>query len=150
MVLASHGDPGTLMKRLSVSVLVIALMLPAKSLSAQSAPAGTWSVNIGPNAKNWGYVGITKDFLVNKHFSLFVTGGFGTTLIGAGGAFYVTSFHENSFVFSANAGLVAAYANAAYQLKAGRRGFVTAGVSYGYYFLQHKGPLPILSYELRF
>src|SRR5262249_40158767 len=67
-----------------------------------------------------------------------------------GGAYYVTSIYENGFVFSANAGLVATYANAAYQLKTGRRGFVTAGVSYGYYFLQYKGFLPIVSYELRF
>ena len=63
---------------------------------------------------------------------------------------FVTSFHENSFVFSANAGLIGEYANAAYQWKVGRRGFVTTGMSYGYYFLQYKGPLPVLSYELRF
>src|ERR1051325_4902575 len=138
------------MKRLSIAVLMIALMLSANGLFAQSATDGTWSVNIGPNAKNWGFAGITKDFTVNHHFSLFVAAGLGTTLIGGGGAYYVTSLHENSFVFSANAGVVGTYANAAYQLKAGRRGFVTAGVSYGYYFLQYKGLLPLISYELRF
>jgi len=139
-----------LVKRLSVAVLVIALMLPAKGLFAQSATDGTWSVNIGPNAKNWGYVAVTKDFLLNKHVSLFVTGGLGTTFIGGGGAFYTRSFHESSVVFSANAGVLAKYANVAYQQKLGRLGFVTGGVSYGYYFLQYKGALPLVSYEWRF
>ena len=138
------------MKGLFVTVLVIALLLHADGLFAESASGGTWSVNIGPNAKNWGYVGITKDFLINKHFTLFVTGGLGTTLIGGGGAYYVTSFQENSFIFSSTAGIVGAHADACYQWKVGKRGFITTGVSYGSFFLQYKGFLPVASYELRF
>lgn len=116
----------------------------------QAGAPRTWSVNFGPNAKNWGYVGVTKDFLVNERLSLFVTGGLGTFLAGGGVAFYTRSYHESSFVFSSTVGLVGADVNACYQLKAGEHGFVTAGVSYGDYFMQYRGFLPVVSYEIRF
>ena len=119
-------------------------------LFAQSS-SGTWSVNFGPNAKNWGIAGVTKDFpKLKDHVSLFVTGGMTTTVVGGGAAYYVTSFHKSSFVFSSTIGIVGAHADAAYQWKIGRRGFLTTGVSYGAYFMQYEGVLPVLSYEIRF
>lgn len=133
-----------------LSVAGAMMALTSGNLFAQSS-TGTWSVNFGPNAKNWGFVGITKDFLKqNDHVSLFVTGGLATTVIGGGAAYYVTSFHKSSVVFSSTVGVVGAHADAAYQWKLGRRGFLTTGVSYGAYFMQYEGFLPVLSYELRF
>jgi len=141
-----------MLKRSMVLVpgIALLLLLNAGTLRAQSRSDRTWSVNVGPNAKNWGYVGATKDFLVTDHLSLFVTGGLGTTLVGGGAAYYVTSFSRSGLVFSATAGITGAHADAAYQWKAGSRGFFTTGVSYGSYFLQYKGFLPVLSYEFRF
>ena len=135
---------------LTMGAIALMFLLSSGSLFGQSTGGPTWSVNVGPNAKNWGFVGITKDFVIKDRLSFFVTGGFGTILVGGGAAYYVTSFHESSFVFSSTAGLIGYHADAAYQWKAGRRGFVTTGVSYGFYFLAYKGFAPVLSYEVRF
>ena len=134
---------------MTAAVAVMFLLSIAPDLSAQS-DRPTSSVNFGPNAKNFGIVGVTKDFLMNDHFSLFVTGGLTSPFFGGGAAYYVTSYHKSSFVFSSVIGAVGAQANAAYQWKAGKRGFVTTGVSYGYYGLQYEGFVPLLSYEIRF
>jgi hypothetical protein len=102
-------------------------------------------------ARLFRWIGITKDYLKKSdHVSFFVTGGFAQPVIGGGAAYYVTSFHKSSFVFSSTIGIAGAQANAAYQRKVGERGFVTAGVSYGAYFMQYVGALPVLSYERRF
>jgi hypothetical protein len=135
-----------------VTLFIIGTMLAVSSgnVFAQSS-MGTRSVNFGPNAKNWGVVGITKDFpKFDDHVSFFVTGGFTTTVVGGGVAYYVTSFHKSSFVFSSTIGIVGAHADAAYQWKVRKRGFLTTGVSYGAYFMQYEGVLPVVSYELRF
>jgi len=124
-------------------------LLKAPDLSAQSA-GPTRSVNFGPNTRNFGIVGVTKDFLMNEHFSLYVTGGLTSPFIGGGAAYYMTSYHKSSFVFSSTIGAVGAQANAAYQWKAGKRGFVTTGVSYGLYALEYEGFVPLISYEIRF
>jgi hypothetical protein len=131
---------------MTTSVAVGMLLLNAPHLFAQSDEP-TWSVNFGPNAKNVGFVGVTKDFLLNDHFSLFVTGGLTSP---GGAAYYVKSCHKSSFVFSSSVGVVGAQANAAYQWKAGKRGFVTTGVSYGLFALEYQGFVPLLSYEIRF
>jgi hypothetical protein len=134
---------------MTTSVAVGMLLLNAPHLFAQSDDP-TRSVNFGPNAKNVGIVGVTKDFLLNDHFSLFVTGGLTSPAIGGGAAYYVKSYHKSSFVFSSTVGVVGAQANAAYQWKAGKRGFVTTGVSYGLFALEYQGFVPLLSYEIRF
>src|SRR3954471_17594991 len=134
---------------MTTSLSVGMLLLNAPYLFAQSDGA-TRSVNFGPNAKNFGIVGVTKDFLLNDHFSLFVTGGLTSPFIGGGAAYYVKSYHKSSFVFSSTIGAVGAQANAAYQWKAGKRGFVTTGVSYGLYALEYEGFVPLISYEIRF
>jgi hypothetical protein len=137
-----------LVMTLSVALGVVAFS--SGNLFAQSSP-GTWSANFGPNAKNWGIAGVTKDFpKINDHVSLFVTGGMTTTVIGVGAAYYVTSLHKSSFVFSSTIGVVGAHADAAYQWKVSKRGFLTTGVSYGAYFMQYEGVLPVLAYEIRF
>jgi hypothetical protein len=130
-------------------ISVVIVLSNASNLFAQSE-GPTRSVNFGPNAKNFGIVGVTKDFLLNDHFSLFVTGGLTSPFIGGGAAYYVKSYHKSSFVFSSTIGAVGAQANAAYQWKAGKRGFVTTGVSYGLYALEYDGFVPLISYEIRF
>jgi hypothetical protein len=133
----------------TTSLAVVMVLLNATHLFSQSE-GPTRSVNFGPNAKNFGLVGVTKDFLLNDHFSLFVTGGLTSPFIGGGAAYYVTSYHKRSFVFSSAIGAVGAQANAAYQWKVGKRGFVTTGVSYGLYALEIDGFVPLISYEIRF
>jgi hypothetical protein len=133
----------------TTAVATLMLLWTAPDLFAQS-DGPTRSVNFGPNAKNFGIVGVTKDFLINDHVSLFVTGGITSPFIGGGAAYYVTSYHKRSFVFSSTIGAVGAQANAAYQWKVGKRGFVTTGVSYGLYALEYEGFVPLLSYEIRF
>jgi hypothetical protein len=134
---------------MTTSLAVGILLMNTPYLFAQSE-SPTRSVNFGPNAKNFGIVGVTKDFLLNDHFSLFVTGGLTSPFIGGGAAYYVKSYHKSSFVFSSTVGAVGAQANAAYQWKAGKRGFVTTGVSYGLYALEYEGFVPLISYEIRF
>lgn len=109
-----------------------------------------WSFNIGPNAKNWGYVGLTRDYPVNDNFSLFVTGGLGTILIGGGAAYYANAYYEDSLVLSATVGLLGAHADLAYQWKLRQKDFLTLGASYGVYFMQYQGFLAVASYEFRF
>lgn len=150
-ILTTVFEGPVMMKKLFMTAAITALMLGLNSniLLAQSN-ARNWSVNFGPNAKNWGYVGVTRDFPLNEHFSLFATGGWGATFVGGGTAFYATSIYKSSLVVSGTAGIIGAHVDVAYQWKAGKRGFVTTGASYGHYFLQYNGFLPVLSYELRF
>jgi hypothetical protein len=134
-------------------IVFLFVLLPAEQAAHAAESLGevrTWSVNLGPNAKNWGYAGVTKDFLVNEHLSLFVTGGLGTFIVGSGVAYYTQAYAESSFVFSGTVGIVGADVNACYQLKTSTLGFFTAGISYGEYFMQYRGFLPVLSYEMRF
>jgi len=63
---------------------------------------------------------------------------------------YTQSFDESSFVISSTLGIVGADVNVCYQLKTWELGFITGGVSYGEYFMQYRGFLPVLSYEYRF
>ncbi|HET9132061.1 MAG TPA: hypothetical protein VFO86_13990 [Terriglobia bacterium] len=134
----------------TLSVVTVWMAFSSVDLFAQSSP-GTWSANFGPNAKNYGFAAVTKDFpKLNDHVSLFATAGLTTTVLGGGAAYYVTSFHKSSFVFSSTIGIVGAHADAAYQWKVSKRGFLTTGVSYGAYFMQYEGFLPVLSYEIRF
>src|SRR4051812_14902232 len=81
---------------MTTSLAVGILLMNTPYLFAQSE-SPTRSVNFGPNAKNFGIVGVTKDFLLNDHFSLFVTGGLTSPFIGGGAAYYVKSYHKSSF-----------------------------------------------------
>jgi len=87
--------------------------------------------------------------MISDNMTFFLTGGLGTILGGAGIACY-SNRDGNGVAASATAGIAGAHVNLAYQFKLGQRGFLIAGGSYGVYFMQYDGFLPVLSYEYRF
>ena len=108
----------------------------------------TFNAGIG-SPKAWNYVGITKEYLLDEHTAFFVTGGFGTALIGAGFAYYGNR-EGNGVVISSAIGIVDLQATLAYQYKAGPQDFIAVGGSYGVFFMQCMCWLPVLSYEHRY
>lgn len=128
---------------------------PSKAQETQAAlPASyqpkTWTFNAGIGSpKAWNYAGITKEFLLGDHAALFVTGGLGTALIGAGFAYYGHR-EGNGVIVSSAIGIVDLQATLAYQLKVGQQDFIAIGGSYGILFMQCECWLPVLSYEHRY
>lgn len=109
-----------------------------------------WTFNAGIGSpKAWNYAGITREYLIDKHTSVFVTGGLGTALIGTGIAYYGNR-EGNGIVVSSTIGIVDLQATLAYQVKIGPEDFVSAGESYGMFFMQCYCLLPVLSYEHRY
>lgn len=96
----------------------------------------------------WNFVGLTREFSAG-HFRPFATAGFGSFLIG-GGASYYTNPGRNSFVLSAAGGLAGVHFAAALDLQLSPQAGLVLGGSYGNYFLQYTGPLPIASLQIRF
>ena len=147
------------MRRITFRLLILTLVMgfPATALaqeaagrSSETAPPRTWAVHLGAgSAKAWNFMGVTKEFLLNEHTTLFLTAGFGTILVGGGAAYY-TNRSGSGLVASATAGLAGAHLNLGGQLKVSRRGFLTAGGSFGTYFLQYRGSLPFAAFEYRF
>ena len=78
----------------------------------------------------------------------FVTGGLGSFFVG-GGLIYYTNPDGTGLVLSAAAGAVGAQAAAGLDLRLSRRAGLVLGGSYGTYFLQYTGPLPIASLQVR-
>ena len=138
-------------------ILLLTMGAPAAVLAQENeAPPSesdgprTWTVHAGAgSSKAWNFTGVTKEFLLNEHTAFFLTAGFGTILVGGGAAYY-TNRSGNGLVASATAGLAGAHLNLGGQLRVSRRGFLTAGGSFGTYFLQYRGPLPFASFEYRF
>jgi len=108
------------------------------------------SVSAGPSVKAWNYAGYTKDFVINDHCTLYVTGGLGTILFGGGAAWYGNGYDESGFVAALAAGILGYHGGLAYQWKTEEHSYLSLGVTYGMYFIQYEGFLPVLSYEYRF
>ncbi len=114
----------------------------------------TWSINVGlGSSRNANFVGITKDVIVGRNFSLYLTGGLGFEMFGIGIA-YQQHYNEKGVVLSASIGTFydEPYANTlfAYQWAFGQGGFLVTGAailgdSYGIEVIY-----PVLSYEYRF
>ncbi len=141
--------------------LVLALHLALLSCGAAQAQSvdrsenqtpqrETWTAHGGlGSSKAWNFVGVSKDFWRTDHLSFYAAAGFGTILVGAGAAYYMQRT-GNGVVLSATAGMAGMHASAVYQLRLGGGNYLVGGGSYGAYFLQYEGFLPVLAFERRF
>lgn len=143
--------------KIVIRLILITALFPSQS-PAQEMPAApqttndprTWTLNAGIGSpKAWNFVGVTKEFLLDDHTAFFVTGGLGTALAGAGFVYYGNR-EGNGIVVSSAIGVVDLQATLAYQLKVGPQDFISAGASYGMFFMQCNCWLPVLSYEHRY
>lgn len=140
-------------KLILISILLLPLATPAKEMQAEPSATNepkTWTFNAGIGSpKAWNYAGITKEYLLDDHTTVFITGGLGTALIGTGIAYYGNR-EGNGIAASAAIGIVDLQATLAYQIKLGAQDFISAGASYGMFFMQCYCWLPVLSYEHRY
>lgn len=95
----------------------------------------------------WNLVGLTREFSAGP-LRPFVTLGFGSFLVGGGAAYY-TNPDGTGLVLSVAGGLVGAQATAALDLRLSSRLGLVLGGSYGSFFLQHEGLLPLASLQVR-
>ena len=124
----------------------------------------TWSINAGfGTSRNFNFLEITKDVIVGRNFSLFVSAGLGLHLLG-GGIAYQRHYNEKGVVLSESIGwdfwdgdgvlILLSNTLVAYQWPLGRRGFLVTGaglvVDVSGYFADGVLPYPVLSYEFRF
>ncbi len=138
-------------------ILVAALIFSAPSCAQEEPPAPSasnepklWTFHAGIGSpKAWNLIGITREYMLDDHSAFFVTGGFGTALIGAGVVYYGNR-EGNGVVASSAIGVVDLQATLAYQFKVGKQDFVSAGGTYGMLFMQCWCWLPVLSYEHRY
>ena len=138
-------------------ILTAALLFPPLSTAQEmlsEAPATNepkiWTFNAGIGSpKAWNFAGITREYLLDDHTALFVTGGLGTALIGAG-VIYYGNREGHGIVVSSAIGIVDLQATLAYQINLGKQDFISAGGSYGAFFMQCNCWLPVLSYEHRY
>ena len=119
----------------------------------------TWSINAGfGTSRNFNFLEITKDVIVWRNLSLFVSAGIGLRIYLGGGITYQSHYNEKGLVLSTSVGIppfpedyIVTNASIAYQWPLGRRGFLVTGagliifLDYGDAF-----PYPVLSYEFRF
>lgn len=113
-----------------------------------SRPGGRWVAHLGAGSLHaWNFVGLTREWRRGR-FRPFVTGGLGTILIGAGAAYY-TNPDGSGLVLSATAGIAGAHATAALDLRLSQRWGLVLGGSYGTYFLQYRGLLPVAALQVR-
>ena len=123
--------------------VLLALLTIAPAALAQDAPvpqvqtSGSlprWTVQAGlGSTRAWNLVGVSVDLARFEHVSVYLSGGMGTILAGAGVA-YFSNRRGNGVVLSATAGLVGAHVNAGYQFNLGRGSFLVGGASLGYFF----------------
>jgi len=146
---------------------VVALMLAGQEVpdlpvasnsaaeSADDPRPRTWSINVGlGTSRNANLIGITKDVIVGRNFSLYITGGLGAEVLG-GGIAYQRHYNEKGLMLSTSIGQMAhgeliANTVVAYQWPLGRRGFLVTGAAFIYSFDGAGIPYPVLSYEYRF
>jgi hypothetical protein len=123
--------------------------VPALGETSALPPERSWIVQAGAGSPHaWNFVGLTRE-LSAGHFRPFATIGFGSFLVG-GGATYYTNPGGNGLVLAAVGGLAGAQISAALDLRFSPKAGLVLGVSYGSYFLQYTGPLPIASLQVRF
>lgn len=126
-------------------------LVPAASAQADTtaAPSGRrWVVQVGAGSPHaWNFIGLTREFPAGP-LRPFVTVGLGSFLVGGGAAYY-TNPDGTGLVLALAGGLAGAQATAALDLRLSHRAGLVLGGSYGNYFLQYEGPLPIASLQVR-
>ncbi len=130
---------------------------PASRAADDQRPR-TWSINAGfGTSRNANLLEITKDLIVWRNLSLFISAGIGFENL-AGGIAYQNHYNEKGLVLSASVGLFAIDAEdlivntlIAYQWPLGRRGFLVTGAAVAVITADPEFiPYPVLSYEFRF
>lgn len=89
------------------------------------------TLNIGPSPKNLNFVGISKDYFLDRNTAVFGTIGYDNMYLGAGVIYYTNGFRNDGLVFSSAIGFlpdITAHATAGYQLKIERKHYGTAGL----------------------
>lgn len=121
-----------------------------EAIAQESPNRITYTAHVGAGgSKAWNFVGATVEYFPSgDHVSLFATGGLGTILAGVGAAVYTNRTGSGLFA-SATAGIAGAHVQSGALLRMGSRTYLTLGVSYGSYFLQHTGFLPVAGLEYR-
>jgi len=127
------------------------------ALRQQQRPR-TWSINAGfGTSRNFNFLEITKDVIVGRNLSLFVSAGIGFEIL-AGGITYQSHYNEKGLVLSTSLGWdfleggeLVLGTFIAYQWPLGRRGFLVTGAGFIYSFhFEDALAFPVLSYEFRF
>lgn len=123
-------------------------VLAGGELRAQAPTGLVYSVQVGVGgARAWNLAGMNVEYFPrSEHLALFATAGFGT-ILGGGGVIYYADRPGRGLFASATAGLAGAHIQGGAQLPLSSRVSATLGVSYGAYFLQYVGLLPILALE---
>ncbi|TAJ76506.1 MAG: hypothetical protein EPO42_12400 [Gallionellaceae bacterium] len=114
------------------------------------AEAETWIVNAGPSPHACNpYGGVTREY-GDGAVRAFVTGGLGSIFIGGGVAWYMNP-DRTGLTAVATGGLLGWQVALAGQipLDEARRWMLSGGVSYGLFFIQYQGFLPVLALEYR-
>lgn len=155
------------MARFAAPLLVIAALLVPAPVTAQGSAADTHAgagegtdegggalitAQLGAGSlRGWNFASISYEVFPGDQevVGLFAVAGLGTILAGVGAAVY-SNLHGSGLTASAVAGLTGAHVNLGGRFGVGRVGFLTAGVGYGSYFLQHHGFMPYLSWERPF
>jgi len=116
----------------------------------------TWSINVGfGSSRNATVIGITKDVIVGRRFSFYVTSGLGVQLLGAG-ITYQRDQNDKGLVLSASVGPDIDgefWSNTliAYKWTIGQRSLLVTGGALAFNDLtRHELSYPVLSYEYRF
>lgn len=142
------------MRRVFVILAVAALACPlapdaaAPEDNTAIASERRWVVHAGLGSPHaWNFLGATREFLGGP-LRLFATAGLGSFLVG-GGAVYYTNPGRTGLVLAAAGGLAGAHVAAVLDLRLTERAGIVVGGSYGNYFLQYEGPLPIASFQMR-
>lgn len=118
--------------------------------AAAEAETETWIVNAGPSPHACNpYGGITREY-GDGAVRTFVTGGLGSIFIGGGVAWYMNT-DRTGLTATAAGGLLGWQVALAGQipLDDAKRWMLTGGVSYGLFFIQYQGFLPVLALEYR-
>lgn len=124
-----------------------ALDAAAQENDSTSSSPRRWVVQAGAGSPHaWNFLSATREFSGGP-LRLFATAGYGSFLIG-GGVVYYTNPGGTGFVLSGAAGVAGFHAAAVFDLRL-RKASIVVGGSYGNYFLQYQGPLPIASFQMR-
>ncbi len=124
---------------------------PASGTKDDQRPR-TWSINVGlGSSRNANVIGITKDVIVVRNLSLYVSAGLGLGGL-SGGIAYQQHYNKKGLVLSASLG-ISTFDDIfntliAYQWTMGQQGFLVTGLGNDYF--GYNVPYPILSYEYRF
>ena len=136
--------------RTTLAVLLFCGLFSGKASSAQEHEALVYTVQAGAGGlRAWNLAGMTVEYFPRtERLGIFAAAGFGTILGGGGVALYQKR-PGTGFFGSATLGLAGAHVQAGTQLPLSDRLSAVLGVSYGGYFLQYVGFLPVAGVEYR-